>query len=211
MIVTIFGSSGGTGLELLRQALDHGHTVIAVARRPQAIDLAHERLVVRRADVLDAASLPAVIAGSDTVMSALGTAASRAPTTVYSEGVANIVEAMRSADVRRFIGITAAPVIPRAQAGLAERLVVFPLLYRFFGGAYRDMGRMEELLRASSAEWTVLRPPMLSDKPATGHYRRSLDGNVRGGRRITRADLAGAMLEMLDDRAVLRAAVGVAN
>lgn len=70
---------------------------------------------------------------------------------------------------------------------------------------------MEGLLRASQAEWTVLRPPMLTDKPPTGRYRTALNENVRGGRRITRGDLAAAMLEVLDDRSAVRAAVGVAN
>ncbi|MDQ2759847.1 MAG: SDR family oxidoreductase [Actinomycetota bacterium] len=210
-MITIFGSTGGTGRELVRLALEQGHDVTAVARDPDAVEVAHERLVVLRADVLDPGSLPAVMGGAGAVMSALGAAAGRAPTTVYSAGVANILEAMCGADVRRFIGISAAPVIPRSEAGVAERLLVFPLLYRFFGGAYADMWRMEGLLRASQAEWTVLRPPMLTDKPPTGRYRTALNENVRGGRRITRGDLAAAMLEVLDDRSAVRAAVGVAN
>lgn len=211
MIITIFGSTGGTGRELVRLALEHGHSVTAVARDPAAVGVAHERLVVRRADVLDPDSLPAVITGTSVVMSALGTPTSRAPTTVYSAGVANILEAMRAADVRRFIGISAVPVIPGSEAAVFERLLLFPILYRFFGGAYKDMERMEGLLRANQAEWTVLRPPMLSDKPATGRYRTALNQNVRGGRRITRGDLAAAMLETIDDRSSVRAAIGVAN
>ncbi len=211
MIITIFGSTGGTGRELVRLALEQGHSVTAVARDPAAVGVAHERLVVRRGDVLEPDSLPAVMTGAGAVMSALGTSASRAPTTVYSDGIANMLEAMRAADVGRFIGISAAPVIPRSEAAVSERLVLFPILYRFFGGAYRDMGRMEELLRASQAEWTVVRPPMLSDKPATGRYRTARNQNVAGGRRITRGDLALAMLEMIDDPSAVRAAIGVAN
>ena len=57
----------------------------------------------------------------------------------------------------------------------------------------------------------MLRPPMLTDKPATGRYRTAINQNVRGGRRITRGDLAAAMLEVLDDRSTVRAAIGVAN
>ncbi len=140
MIVTIFGSTGGTGRELVRLALERDHSVTAVARDPNAVDVAHERLVVRRADVLDPDSLPAVITGAGAVLSALGTAASRAPTTVYSAGLANILEAMRAADVHRFIGISAAPVIPRSETAVSERLLVFPILYRFFVGGVQGLG-----------------------------------------------------------------------
>jgi len=211
MNITIFGSTGGTGRELVRLALERGHTVTAVARDPRAINLAHQRLVVRRADVLDPGSLPAVITCADAVMSALGSAVGRAPTTVYSAGIATILETMRAADVRRLVAVSASPVIPRSEAPASQRLLVFPILYRFFGGAYTDMRRMEELLRASQAEWTVLRPPMLTDKPATGRYRTALNQNVPGGLRITRGDLAAAMLDVLDDRSTVRAAIGVAN
>lgn len=84
------------------------------------------------------------------------------------------------------------------------------MLHRFFGGGYRDMRRMEELLRGSEAEWTVVRPPRLTDKPATGRYR-TAPNHLRGGRRITRGDLATAMLDLLDDPTAARAAIGVAN
>jgi len=211
MNITIFGSTGGTGRELVRLALERGHSVTAVARDPDAVNLAHQRLVVHRADVLDPDLLPPVIVGADAVMSALGSAVGRTPTTVYSAGIANILEAMRAADVRRFVGISASPVIPRSEAPVSQRLLVFPILYRFFGGAYTDMRRMEELLRASQAEWTVLRPPMLTDKPATGRYRTAFNQNVRRGRWITRSDLAAAMLDVLEDRSTVRAAIGVAN
>ncbi len=211
MNITIFGSTGGTGRELVRLALERGHSVTAVARDPNAVNLAHQRLVVHRADVLDPDLLPPVIVGADAVMSALGSAVGRTPTTVYSAGIANILEAMRAADVRRFVGISASPVIPRSEAPVSQRLLVFPILYRFFGGAYTDMRRMEELLRASQAEWTVLRPPMLTDKPATGRYRTAFNQNVRRGRWITRSDLAAAMLDVLEDRSTVRAAIGVAN
>ena len=211
MNITIFGSTGGTGRELVRLALERGHSVTAVARDPNAVNLAHQRLVVHRADVLDPDLPPPVIVGADAVMSALGSAVGRTPTTVYSAGIANILEAMRAADVRRFVGISASPVIPRSEAPVSQRLLVFPILYRFFGGAYTDMRRMEELLRASQAEWTVLRPPMLTDKPATGRYRTAFNQNVRRGRWITRSDLAAAMLDVLEDRSTVRAAIGVAN
>jgi len=102
------------------------------------------------------------------------------------------------------VAVAVGPVLGGAiTSGLA-------MLHRFFGESYRDMRRMEELLAASELDWTVVRPPMLTNKPATGHYRTAPD-HLRGGRWITRADLAASMLDALDDPATSRAIIGVSN
>ncbi len=88
--LVVFGATGGTGRALVEQALAAGHTVTAVARRPEAVGLQHARLTVLAGDVLTPASLEPAIAGHDAVLSALGVRA-RAPTTVCGEGVANIL------------------------------------------------------------------------------------------------------------------------
>ncbi len=68
--------------------------------------------------------------------------------------------------------------------------------------------RMEGILRASDTEWTVLRPPYLTDEPATGRYRTAVDASVPGGG-LPRGDLARAMLDVLAEAATVRAALGV--
>ena len=211
MRLAIFGATGGTGRALVRAALTRGHDVTAVVRDPSRLDEAHERLVVRRGDVLDPASLATVLADADAVASALGAAGGRAATTVYSVGVANVLDAMRTADVRRLVALSAAPVVPRSEATLVERLLLFPILNRFFGGLYADMRRMEDVLATSDVDWTVLRPPQLTDKAATGRYRTAVGRNVPGGRSITRGDLAAAMLDVLESGSSVRTALGVAN
>lgn len=210
MKITVIGSTGGTGRKLVHVALNAGHSVTAVARYPDDVMTRHQRLTVHRGDVLEPDSLTPAIAGAHAVLSALGTASGRAPTTVYSGGVRNILAAMRAAEVDRFVGISAAPVIPRSERTGFEK-VAFPILYRFFGGTYADLRRMEDLLRASQSNWTVLRPPMLTDKRVTGKYRTAHNGNVRGGRRITRGDLATAMLDVIGNATASRSAIGVSN
>lgn len=209
MQLTIFGGTGGTGEQLIRAALDGGHAVIAPARDPSKIRVSHHQLRTIRADVLDPPSLNGTVDGTDAVISSLGTR-NKEPTTVYSTGVANIVDAMRRAGVRRFIGVSALPVTPRAEVSLLERLVVYPILYRIFGEGYADMARMEQLLRASDVAWTVVRPPMLTDRPATGHYRTAVNRHLQRGRKISRADLAAAMIRILEDPGTVRTTVDVA-
>lgn len=210
MHLTVFGSTRGTGAHVVRLALEAGHTVTAAARDPARVQVSHERLRTIRADVLDPASLASSVHGADAVVSTLGAANGRQPTTVYSAGVTNILDAMRTADVRRFLGVSAVPVAPRDQFGPVERLVVYPVLHRFFGALYADMARMEHLLQHSDADWTIVRPPRLTDGARTGQYRSAVNHHLRGGHSISRSDLAAAILDLLDDPGAVRATVAVA-
>lgn len=209
--LTVFGATGKTGQQLVHAALAAGHQVTAVARDPAKLEIRHERLRVARGDVLDAGSITESVRGADAVLSALGTATGLEPTTVYSTGTTNILHAMNRAGVQRLVTISAVPVTPREQVGIIHRRLVFPILYRFvFGEGYTDMARMERLLQASSSAWTVLRPPRLTDGPATGRYRTALNEPLRHAGKISRADLARAMLDALDNARSLKAILTVA-
>jgi putative NADH-flavin reductase len=209
MHLAIFGSTGPTGRALVAQALDHGHDVVALARDPAAVDATSARLQAVRADVLDEASFDGVLNGVDAVLSAIG-AHGREPTTVYSEGAANIRDAMQRAGVRRFVGISALPVTPRTEFGPAERWIVIPVLSMFFGETYADMTRMEQVLRASDLDFTIMRPPQLTNKRATGKYRTAVNQHLRRARKISRADLAAEMLRVIPDEQTVRAVVSLA-
>jgi uncharacterized protein YbjT (DUF2867 family) len=84
-----------------------------------------------------------------------------------------------------------------------------PLLRRLLGGLYADMAAMEETVRRSGVDWTILRPPWLSDGPRTGNWRQAKDRNLRGGARISRADLAAAILASLDDPDAVKATIAI--
>jgi putative NADH-flavin reductase len=75
---------------------------------------------------------------------------------------------------------------------------------------YGDLARMEDLLRESELDWTVFRPPRLTNGPLTGKYRTALGQNLRRGALISRADVAQAMLAALDQPATIRQAIGIA-
>jgi uncharacterized protein YbjT (DUF2867 family) len=208
MRIVVFGATGGTGRELVRQAVEAGHSVAAVARHPEELAPAGASVELVAADVTDRASLASFVRGADAVLSALGTRKLNEATTVYSAGVTNILAAMRAASARRFVGVSAVPV--GGPHGLAEHVIV-PILYHFFGAAYADMKRMEAILAASESDWTVFRPTQLVDRPATGRYRTAIDAPLPHAWRITRADLAAAMLASVDDAALVRHIVTISN
>jgi putative NADH-flavin reductase len=202
----VFGSTGGIGSQVLPQALAAGHTVTAVARNPAAITLRHERLTVVQADALEPRTLDQPLAGQDAVISALGVR-TRAPTTVYSDGVANIMRAMRAANVRRLLCVSATGLDP---GPLLQRWLAKPILWMLFKDMYTDLVRMEAEMRRSDLEWTIVRPPQLTDGSRTGQYHMAVNKHLTRGAQISRADVADYMLTHLDDQAAYRAQVEIA-
>jgi uncharacterized protein YbjT (DUF2867 family) len=76
---------------------------------------------------------------------------------------------------------------------------------------YADLALMEDILRDSGLDWTVLRPPRLTDKPQTGTYRTAYGQNLRGGWFVSRADVAHHMLRVLEQPETIKQVVGIAN
>lgn len=210
MKIAVLGATGPTGMEIVRQALAAAHDVSAVARRPYPME-EDLNLRVIRGDVVNPDFLRTAIAGVDAVLSALGSRDMKHPTTIYSASANAVVTATRVTATRRFICISALPVTPEQQKPALNRYILDPLLYRFFGGGYDDMRRMEEILGASELDWTVFRPPYLLNAPARSRYRTAIDAPLSKAFVLTRSDLAAAMLDAITNRATYRHAVTIAN
>ncbi|NUS07272.1 MAG: NAD(P)H-binding protein [Nonomuraea sp.] len=223
MRITVFGASGGVGRQLLDQSLAAGYDVTAVVRDPARLDGRPVR-VVRAADLATAevASLLPALEGADAVLSALGPP-NNAAAGVASRGTGVILAAMRAAGTRRLIVVSAAPVgttpspgrpnPPRHDPGDGPflRYVVYPIVKAALRPQYLDLAVMEDAVRDSGLDWTVLRPVQLTDKPMTGAYRTAVGQNVPGGRYVSRADVAHAMLAALDRPETVGQIVGMAG
>jgi putative NADH-flavin reductase len=213
MELTVFGATGGIGGHLVRQALDQGHGVTAVVRDPARLDVA-DRAALRVAvvpDVTDAEALHGVVAGRDAVLSALGPPGRR-PVGIASAATRAILRAMDAGGVRRILVVSAAPVGPTAEhESLLMRAVATPLIRAVLRDGYADLAVMEQLLRDSATDWTVVRPPKLTDKPLTGRYRTSPGAPLAHGWSVSRADVAHAMLAALADPATFEQPLGVAH
>jgi putative NADH-flavin reductase len=199
MRIVVFGANGGTGRLLTQQAVEAGHTVVAVTRNPSDFPVQHERLTVAEADAYDRASVAGVMEGADAVLSTLGVPFTRKPITIYSEGIANIVAAMEQHGVKRVVAVTSAATDPRphADGGFLVNRVMQPLVTATIGkSTYVDMRRMEALLRASNLDWTVLRPSGLFDSTSVSDYR--LDEDHADGVFTSRTDLAASLLAQVE-------------
>lgn len=201
----IIGATRNTGQYVMQQALASDYDVTVVARDRTRIAAQHNHLIVRQGDVMNQATLLSAMTGQDALVSTIG-GTSRAPTTLYSEGMRHIIAAMRAAGVKRLIAVSAAPLGIDAGDTLPSRLLMKPLLLAVFKNVYADMARMEEEIRTSDLDWTIIRPPRLTDKPPTGRYRTALN---RRGYTVARADLADAIITLLDDPTAIHATVSI--
>jgi len=206
MNLIVFGSTGGIGRQVVAQALEAGHQVTAVARRPEMLTIQHERLRVVRGDALELASFQQALTGQDAVASALGIVTKEA-TVFYSSSMRNIVAAMQAAGVHRLLCVSAGATDP----GGWQRRIIKPILWRLYGGMYTDLLRMEAGVKASGLDWTIVRPPRLLDKPRTGRYHVAVNGHLMFGNNIARGDVADFMLTHLTDSAMYGATVELAN
>jgi putative NADH-flavin reductase len=221
MNLTIFAATGGIGREILEQAVAAGHAVTAVVRSPQKIT-APVRVVPADLATVDPATLKAAVEGADAVLSGLG-ARSAAEAGVAQRGTQTIIEAMQATGVRRIVVVSAAPIgivpspgNPRPPKhdpgdGFFMRHLFSKLTVRMLRTHYADLARMEDALRDSNLDWTIVRPPRLTNKPLTGNYRTAYDQNLRGGVLISRANVAHLMLDVLDHPKTIKHVIGIAN
>lgn len=206
MKLAVFGANGPTGRLATRLALDEDHEVVAFTRRPETFPISDPRLTVVGGDVHDAAAVVGAIDGTDAVVSTLGVPFAKTPISVYSAGVANIVDGMRAADVKRFVGVSSSAVAPHPEplGGFVFERIIQPLVVNRLGRTlYDDMRRMEAAVTASDLAWTIVRPSGLFDAPAVSDYLVAPD-HV-GHRYTARIDLADCLLrEAGSDRHVGR-------
>ena len=220
MKLTVVAATGRIGRLVVDQALTAGHEVTAVARRPEGF---RPDVRVVGADLLqpDPTVLASAIAGADAVLSGLGPRSKR-EYGIASRGTRPIIEAMKDTDVRRIVAVSAAPVSTTASPGrpnpprhdlgegVVMRHLLTPAIKALLRAHYDDLAVMEDILRDSGLDWTVVRPPQLKDKPLTGTYRTALEHNLRRGASVSRADVAHLMLAVLDRPETIDHAVGIA-
>jgi putative NADH-flavin reductase len=206
--VLIVGASGGTGRQLVTQALERGYNVTAFVRNPSKLSIQHPQLQIIRGDVLDYASVEGAVRGQEVVISALGHKRFFYPTRILSEGTRNLLRAMQSHGVPRFVCVTSLGIGDSVgRMGLYYTLLIIPIILPFY---FWDKTRQERLIAASKLEWVIVRPGMLTNGEKRNVYRHGHKvGSFIWTVRISRADVADFMLNQLADNTYLRTTPGV--
>jgi putative NADH-flavin reductase len=206
--LVVLGATGGTGLEIVRQAIERGHSVTALVRSPDRLKPFRDRIAVKQGDPLNSAELEPVIEGHDAVLSGFGprVPVSKAEAHLLEQFAVALTRAMPRAGVRR--------VVVESVAFLF-RNSIFPPAYLLgrllFPTVVADASAMERVFADSGLDWTMVRPPELTDKPYTGKYRVREGHLPLFGFKISRADVADFMIRVAENRSSIRKVVGVSN
>ena len=208
MNILIIGATGGTGKQLIAQALERGHNVTAFARNTSKIKTSHDRLKVIQGNVMDINSLQDAVIAQDVVLSALGHKRWFYPTKILSEGTKNIIKAMERHNVKRLICETSLGLGNSiGRMGIYYTFFVIPFILPFY---FWDKRRQEKIIRASSLDWTIIRPGALNNRRARGKYKHgSKIGNWIYTVGISRSDVADFMLNQIEDDTYLHSSPGV--
>ena len=193
MKILVLGATGGTGRLIVRDALVKGHSVVALVRSKASADLPGVEMI--EGDARDEGTLTRAFDGCNAVISALGTGMGFRKVDLLAVATRALVTEMTRNGVRRLVCISALGVgDSRGHGGFVFDRLFQPLLLR---QAYKDKERQEAAIRASSLDWVVVRPAMLTDDPARGSVRAVTDlAGINGGK-IARADVARFVVEQL--------------
>jgi len=205
MKLVVFGATGKTGQEIVKQSLAQGYEVTAFVRDPSKMTLEHGGLKITTGDIFDLTAVTQAINGQDAVICALGTNELRKKTTIRSEGTANIIKAMEENHVKRLLVITA--------MGVAESWSTLSFVNKlFFATLLRssrlDHEKQEVVVKESDLDWTIIRPSGLTDDPLTENY--FIGENIRTkNSRISRADVAHAIIKEVQNNTYVHKAVTI--
>ena len=200
----ILGANGHTGKQLADLALSRGHEVTAFVRSPEKITLRHPLLHVVRGDPHSVDALAAALPGHDVVLSALGVRPPQAfrPHTLVEDCAASTVAAMTRAGVKRLVLVSAAVLFP-------ERGLLFAFFRWFLTQIRRDLVAAEQIVQATSLDWTIARPPRLIDT-SDERYRATRDALPTGASSMSFRAVAAFMLDAVEQGAHVHEIVGLA-
>jgi putative NADH-flavin reductase len=195
MNILIYGASGATGHELVKQALAQEYNVTAFVRNPAKLKIKNDRLTVIEGDIINYQLVKSAVKGHDAVLSALGAASAFKYDQSVVDGVNNIIKAMETNGVSRFIYMSFVGVKEsRNTAGFVIKYIAPKLLSTEVTGHEAR----EKMIKASQLKWTIVRAPTLTNGKHMAQFRSGEDITSKGFTvMISRADVADFMLQQL--------------
>ena len=206
--IVVLGANGGVGRQTVAMALEAGHHVTAVLRNPAKLALVHDNLQLVKADIMQPGAFEGWLENKDAVISAIGVS-SNGPTTLYSEGNRNLLQAMKKAGISRVFFISASAIEISPVLPFYVRFAAKYIVQKILRNMYADIRIMEKGVKESDADWTIMRPPRLTNKPATGHYRIAINSFLKNCLSISRADLAHFMIHNINNKATWKTTIEI--
>jgi putative NADH-flavin reductase len=203
MKIFLLGATGGTGGAILEQGLARDHQITALVRSPEKITIRSDSLAVHRGDPTDAEQIARVLVAQDVVITTLGHRDLKAAP-LLAASAKSVIQVMRAAGMGRLLALSAALLFPDVGPPVLTPIIKYVLL-----NGLADSREMEQLVMGSGLDWTIARPPRLTNGPKTESYQIA-DGSLPGKQRsISRADVAHFFLNEAERPAHVRKIVGL--
>lgn len=203
MKLFVIGASGGVGKEVVKQALEAGFAVTAFIRDASRLPIQHSNLSIAIGDGLDGQAVADAMRGHDAVICCVGSTGFLQETTLMSDITGNLIQGMKQHDIERIVYCASAGIHQELQ-GLSGKIAAWMLKK-----VLDDHRRAYKLMVDSGLKWTVARPMALSNEPLTGQYRETETGIAKGGRKISRADVAHFMVKAVTEQKYVHQSVGL--
>ena len=207
MKLAIFGATGKTGAEVVKQALETGHNITAFVRNPDRMVIQDEKINLITGDVFDPAGVAQAVKGQDAVICVLGAGNDLKKTTVRTTGTVNIIAGMQEHNVKRLLVVTA--------MGVGESWDTLSWINKLFFATLLKSSRddhetQEAAVKESNIDWTIIRPSGLQDAPRSGVYEYGV--NIPAVKStIARADIADLIVKELEKNELIGKAVTITN
>ena len=201
MRLFVIGATGRTGREIVQQGLARGHDVTAFVRSPESITLRDERLTVLKGNVMDEKQLFDAMQNHNAVVSTLGPREVFKPRSMLHDSALATTRAMNRSGVKRLVILSAAAHFP----GIPNRIASFIMRNHM-----RDSLAMEEIVQGSGLDWTIARPPRLTQEEYSTY--RSREGAApKMGFTLARKAVAAFMLDAIEQKKHFHKIVGIAK
>ena len=204
--IIIFGATGGTGQQLVKQALERNFNVSAFVRNPNKLDIKNERLRVIGGNVLEYNDVVSAIKSQDVVFCCIGMPSSD-KSGLRAKGTTQIVKAMEESGIMRLVCQSSLgfgdskKILPWSM-----KHIIVPLILK---NAFADHDNQEKIIEESNLDWTIVRPGNLTNGIRTGEYKHGFDYTEKIKLKVSRADVADFMLNQVDNQKYIQKKVGV--
>ncbi|MFI8687792.1 NAD(P)-dependent oxidoreductase [Rossellomorea sp. NPDC077527] len=203
MKLIVFGATGGTGKEVVKQALADGHEVTAFIRNPIKMSDEHPLLTIVQGDALSTKDVGNALTGHEAVISCLGSNGLK-ETNILTEMTKNILNGMKTHNIER-IAYVASAGINKEIPGLTGKLSQFILR-----NVLKDHGDAVEEIKKQGVHYTIARPMQLTTQPLSKTYRQDTHSIPVKGRKIGRADVAHFLLQSVVQGKHMNESIGLA-
>jgi putative NADH-flavin reductase len=210
MKLAIFGATGETGKQLVKQALEKGNKVTSYVRNPQKLNIEHECLTIIQGELTNKTAIENAISGVDVVISVLGPR-SGSKSKPITQGMQNVIPAMEKQNIRRLIISSTLSLSDPDDLPDFKSRVLINLVKLINRAVYEEIISVGKVVRSSNLDWTIIRLPLLNNNPKSGKVKVGYLGRKEVGLKISRADIADFMLKQVQDKKYIRKAPAISN